>query len=179
MVLPVQFVQLAEEVLQVLLLRILGVVDGLGGGRGGRGRTGSAVRRGRGRGAEGERGAVDRAVLQDRPGTLVGAQRLRAVPDPAVPEERVRALGHVQGGEARAGDLDRGERAARALRQEHPVPANCSGYRAQLFHLSSAGDLVSALADKCVDVTDNATASGTKLQLWTCAGTANQKWRKG
>jgi hypothetical protein len=57
--------------------------------------------------------------------------------------------------------------------------ANCSGNRAQLFYLSTAGDLVSALADKCVDVTDNGTANGTKLQLWTCAGTANQKWRKG
>lgn len=57
--------------------------------------------------------------------------------------------------------------------------ANCSGNRAQLFYLSSAGDLVSALADKCVDVTDNGTGNGTKLQLWTCSGTANQKWHKG
>lgn len=57
--------------------------------------------------------------------------------------------------------------------------ANCSGNRAQLFYLSSAGDLVSALADKCVDVPDNGTGNGTKLQLWTCSGTANQKWHKG
>ncbi|WP_406431057.1 ricin-type beta-trefoil lectin domain protein [Streptomyces sp. NBC_00631] len=57
--------------------------------------------------------------------------------------------------------------------------AKCSGNRAQLFYLSAQGDLVSALADKCVDATDNGTANGTKLQLWTCAGTPNQKWRKG
>ncbi|MEU8714005.1 RICIN domain-containing protein [Streptomyces sp. NPDC048663] len=57
--------------------------------------------------------------------------------------------------------------------------AKCSGNRAQLFYLSSAGDLVSALADKCVDVTDKGTGNGTKLQLWTCAGTSNQKWHKG
>lgn len=57
--------------------------------------------------------------------------------------------------------------------------AKCSGNRAQLFYLSAQGDLVSALADKCVDVTDNGTANGTKLQLWTCSGTPNQKWHKG
>ncbi|MGW2958781.1 ricin-type beta-trefoil lectin domain protein [Streptomyces sp. NPDC001220] len=57
--------------------------------------------------------------------------------------------------------------------------AKCSGNRAQLFYLSSGGDLVSSLADKCVDVTDNGTGNGTKLQLWTCAGTPNQKWHKG
>ncbi|MFJ3231108.1 ricin-type beta-trefoil lectin domain protein [Streptomyces sp. NPDC086787] len=57
--------------------------------------------------------------------------------------------------------------------------AKCSGSRAQLFYLSSAGDLVSSQADKCVDVKDNGTGNGTRLQLWTCGGTANQKWRKG
>ncbi|MFD9003616.1 ricin-type beta-trefoil lectin domain protein [Streptomyces sp. NPDC059582] len=57
--------------------------------------------------------------------------------------------------------------------------AKCSGNRAQLFYLSTAGDLVSSLADKCVDIVDNSTGNGAKLQLWTCSGTANQKWRKG
>lgn len=57
--------------------------------------------------------------------------------------------------------------------------AKCSGNRAQLFYLSTAGDLVSSLADKCVDVVDKGTGNGTKLQLWTCAGTSNQKWHKG
>ncbi|MET0495547.1 MAG: RICIN domain-containing protein, partial [Actinoplanes sp.] len=29
---------------------------------------------------------------------------------------------------------------------------------------------------KCLDVKDNNTANGAKLQLWTCTGAANQKW---
>ncbi|NBM16901.1 ricin-type beta-trefoil lectin domain protein [Streptomyces sp. GC420] len=55
--------------------------------------------------------------------------------------------------------------------------ARCSGNPAQQFVMSTAGDLVSAKADKCVDAKDNGTGNGTRLQLWTCAGTANQKWR--
>ncbi|MFJ4617643.1 ricin-type beta-trefoil lectin domain protein [Streptomyces sp. NPDC088812] len=55
--------------------------------------------------------------------------------------------------------------------------ARCSGNPAQQFVLSQAGDLVNPQADKCVDVKDNGTGNNAKLQLWTCAGTANQKWR--
>ncbi|MFI5684855.1 ricin-type beta-trefoil lectin domain protein [Streptomyces sp. NPDC051636] len=55
--------------------------------------------------------------------------------------------------------------------------ARCSGNPAQQFVLSAAGDLVNPQADKCVDAVDNGTGNGTRLQLWTCAGTANQKWR--
>ena len=36
-----------------------------------------------------------------------------------------------------------------------------------------------AQADKCLDVTGNNSANGTRLQIWTCAGTANQKWTVG
>lgn len=43
--------------------------------------------------------------------------------------------------------------------------------------MSTAGDLVNPQADKCVDAKDNGTVDGTKLHLWTCAGTPNQKWR--
>jgi hypothetical protein len=57
--------------------------------------------------------------------------------------------------------------------------ANCHGGPAQHFYFSSAGDLVNAGADKCVDVKDKGTANGTRLQLWQCAGTSNQKWRLG
>lgn len=57
--------------------------------------------------------------------------------------------------------------------------AKCSGNRAQLFYLSTAGDLVNSQADKCVDIVDNGKGNGAKLQLWTCSGTSNQKWRKG
>ncbi|MDX3531217.1 ricin-type beta-trefoil lectin domain protein [Streptomyces sp. ID05-39B] len=55
--------------------------------------------------------------------------------------------------------------------------ARCSGNPAQQFVMSTAGDLVNPQADKCVDVKDNGTGNESKLQLWTCAGTPNQKWR--
>jgi glucosylceramidase len=31
-------------------------------------------------------------------------------------------------------------------------------------------------ASKCLDVTGNNSADGTRLQIWTCTGAANQKW---
>ncbi|MFJ8669657.1 ricin-type beta-trefoil lectin domain protein [Streptomyces sp. NPDC093600] len=55
--------------------------------------------------------------------------------------------------------------------------ARCSGNPAQQFVLSGAGDLVNPQANKCVDADDHGTANGTRLLLWTCAGTPNQKWR--
>ncbi len=54
--------------------------------------------------------------------------------------------------------------------------ASCNGNRAQQFVLSSSGDLVSVLASKCVDIKDWNPNRGARLQIWTCAGTANQKW---
>ncbi|MET8772936.1 RICIN domain-containing protein, partial [Streptomyces sp. NPDC004658] len=30
--------------------------------------------------------------------------------------------------------------------------------------------------DKCLDVTDNNSANGTRIQIWSCTGGANQKW---
>ncbi|MEU6481554.1 ricin-type beta-trefoil lectin domain protein [Streptomyces sp. NPDC047017] len=55
--------------------------------------------------------------------------------------------------------------------------ARCSGNPAQQFVLSTQGDLVNPQANKCVDAVDNGTGNATRLQLWTCAGTPNQKWR--
>lgn len=57
--------------------------------------------------------------------------------------------------------------------------ANCSGNPAQQFVLSAAGDLVNPQSNKCVDVRDFNSADGARLQQWDCAGTANQKWRRG
>ena len=34
------------------------------------------------------------------------------------------------------------------------------------------------LAGKCVDVSNGATADGTKIQLYTCNGTASQTWTR-
>ncbi|SNX88349.1 ricin-type beta-trefoil lectin protein [Streptomyces sp. TLI_55] len=58
--------------------------------------------------------------------------------------------------------------------------ANCSSSRAanQRLLLKGSYDLVlNVNPDLCVDAKDKGTAAGTVLQLWTCAGTANQKWR--
>jgi hypothetical protein len=52
----------------------------------------------------------------------------------------------------------------------------CNGGSSQRFNLNNAHDLVNVAADKCVDVKDKQTANGTKLQLWSCGGTSNQKW---
>lgn len=54
--------------------------------------------------------------------------------------------------------------------------AVCSGNPAQQFRLNSSNDLVNPQADKCVDVKDQATGNGTRLQLWDCNGQDNQKW---
>ncbi len=52
----------------------------------------------------------------------------------------------------------------------------CNGNQAQQFVLSAAGDLVSVLANKCVDIAGWDQSSGAKLLIWPCHGGANQKW---
>ncbi|WP_229068141.1 ThuA domain-containing protein [Actinoplanes sp. DH11] len=37
---------------------------------------------------------------------------------------------------------------------------------------------ITGLAGKCLDVSGGATADGTKIQLWTCNGSAAQKWTR-
>ncbi|WP_189281196.1 RICIN domain-containing protein [Streptomyces atratus] len=56
------------------------------------------------------------------------------------------------------------------------VLATCDGGAAQRFVLNFRHDLVSGLANKCADVRDQQTTNGTRLQLWSCAGSPNQKW---
>jgi hypothetical protein len=56
------------------------------------------------------------------------------------------------------------------------VVQSCNGGSAQLFRLTSANDIVHSGTNKCVDVKDKKTAAGTRLQIWTCNGQANQKW---
>ena len=55
----------------------------------------------------------------------------------------------------------------------------CSTNPAQQFVLSAAGDLVNPQANKCIDIKDWNGNDGAQLQLWDCAGTQNQKWRRG
>lgn len=52
----------------------------------------------------------------------------------------------------------------------------CSGPAQQQFTLNKSRDLVSLSASKCVDVTDWNSGNGVPAQIWTCAGTDNQKW---
>ncbi|WP_328373065.1 ricin-type beta-trefoil lectin domain protein [Micromonospora zamorensis] len=52
----------------------------------------------------------------------------------------------------------------------------CNGSAAQRFTLNKAHDLVAG--GRCVDVIDHGTGDGTKLHLWDCAGTDNQKWSR-
>jgi hypothetical protein len=54
--------------------------------------------------------------------------------------------------------------------------AACDGGANQAFTLNTGHDLVNTASDKCVDVKDKETHNGTHLQLWSCAGTSNQKW---
>ena len=47
------------------------------------------------------------------------------------------------------------------------------------FTLSTTGTgPIVGLASKCVDVSNGATADGTKIQLYTCNGTASQAWTR-
>ncbi|MGC4888190.1 ricin-type beta-trefoil lectin domain protein [Micromonospora sp. DT227] len=46
----------------------------------------------------------------------------------------------------------------------------------QRWTLTAAGDLVNAASGKCLDIRDNNQADGATLQIWSCAGSANQKW---
>jgi streptogrisin C len=54
--------------------------------------------------------------------------------------------------------------------------ANCNGNAAQQFVMSAAGDLVSVLANKCVDIGGWDGSNGARLIIWPCTGGANQKW---
>ncbi|GAA1647493.1 glycoside hydrolase family 16 protein [Actinoplanes couchii] len=65
-----------------------------------------------------------------------------------------------------------------ALANGTPIQlVTCNGNPVQRFTLSGAGDLVNISANRCVDIVENNSANGARLQLWDCAGTANQKWK--
>jgi hypothetical protein len=54
--------------------------------------------------------------------------------------------------------------------------SGCNGGAAQRFKLNDAHDIVHSGTSECVDVKDQKTGNGTRLQLWKCSGTSNQKW---
>jgi hypothetical protein len=53
--------------------------------------------------------------------------------------------------------------------------ARCNGSASQRFTLNSAHDIAYGSVE-CLDVKDQNTDNGARLQLWSCAGSANQKW---
>jgi hypothetical protein len=55
----------------------------------------------------------------------------------------------------------------------------CNGTGAQQWTHTSANDMVNLGSGKCLDATGNSSADGTRLQIWSCSGGANQKWTLG
>ncbi len=53
---------------------------------------------------------------------------------------------------------------------------HCDSSPGQQFRLNQNEDLVNARSGKCVDVAGRSPENSPWLQLWTCAGSANQKW---
>ncbi|WP_229075900.1 ricin-type beta-trefoil lectin domain protein [Actinoplanes sp. DH11] len=56
--------------------------------------------------------------------------------------------------------------------------ADCNANPVQRFTLTSARTLVNVSSGRCVDIKDWVGSNGAALQLWDCAGTANQIWGK-
>jgi chitinase len=53
---------------------------------------------------------------------------------------------------------------------------DCNGTGAQVWQPQSNGELLNPASGKCLDDTGYG-GSGTQVQLWSCAGTANQQWK--
>jgi hypothetical protein len=66
-----------------------------------------------------------------------------------------------------------------ALANGTPVQlADCNANPVQRFTLTAARTLVNVSSGRCVDIKDWVGSNGAALQLWDCAGTANQIWGK-
>jgi hypothetical protein len=66
-----------------------------------------------------------------------------------------------------------------ALANGTPIQlADCNANPVQRFTLTSARTLVNVSSGRCVDIKDWNGSNGAALQLWDCAGTANQIWGK-
>jgi PKD repeat protein len=53
---------------------------------------------------------------------------------------------------------------------------DCHGGSNQQWTRTAAGEIRNFTGAKCVELTNKATAPGTELVLWTCDGSASQKW---
>lgn len=47
----------------------------------------------------------------------------------------------------------------------------------QIWDITPAGDITNRVANKCLDVRRSGAQNGAAVQIWSCAGTSNQKWR--
>ncbi|WP_328834110.1 RICIN domain-containing protein [Streptomyces sp. NBC_00252] len=54
---------------------------------------------------------------------------------------------------------------------------DCSGQADQQWNMNPDGTITAAQSGLCLDANGQATANGTKIQLWSCTGGANQHWR--
>ncbi|MEU4215149.1 RICIN domain-containing protein [Actinoplanes sp. NPDC026623] len=64
-----------------------------------------------------------------------------------------------------------------ALANGTPIQlADCNANPVQRFTLTSARTLVNVSSGRCVDIKDWVGSNGAALQLWDCAGSANQIW---
>ncbi|HMH90449.1 MAG TPA: RICIN domain-containing protein, partial [Streptosporangiaceae bacterium] len=52
----------------------------------------------------------------------------------------------------------------------------CNGTAAQAWQAQTNGQLVSVQSGRCLDATNDSSASLTPLQIWACGGTSNQLW---
>ncbi|MFG2358320.1 ricin-type beta-trefoil lectin domain protein [Streptomyces sp. NPDC048521] len=55
--------------------------------------------------------------------------------------------------------------------------STCTGASSQKWTPDAKGQLVGTQSGKCLDATGPSSANGTKLQIWTCAASANQLWK--
>jgi hypothetical protein len=66
-----------------------------------------------------------------------------------------------------------------ALANNTPIQlADCNANPVQRFTLTAARTLLNVSSGRCVDIKDWIGTNGATLQLWDCAGTANQIWGK-
>ncbi|MEH0824354.1 MULTISPECIES: family 16 glycoside hydrolase [unclassified Micromonospora] len=73
---------------------------------------------------------------------------------------------------------------ARYVRLAITAPTNTTDQAARIYELEAYGPAgggsgtITGVGGKCLDVSNAATADGTKIQLWTCNGTNAQKWSR-
>ncbi|WP_308189809.1 RICIN domain-containing protein [Streptomyces sp. WAC 00631] len=54
---------------------------------------------------------------------------------------------------------------------------DCNNQADQQWNVNADGTITAAQSGLCLDASGQATANGTKIQLSSCTGGANQRWR--